>query len=89
MQELLKPFQESRKVRAAAIALLTIIVTAILGHEKIDPDTVVNAIVLLASAYMGAVAWEDVATKKAMAQPTTTIETPAPNISVTATEKHE
>lgn len=68
MQAFLEPFRASRKLRAAAVALLSIIVTALLTREAIDPNTLVNAIVLLASAYMGAVAWEDVSARQAQAK---------------------
>lgn len=67
-QAFLEPFRTSRKLRAAAVALLSIVVTAVLSREVIDPNTLINAIVALAAAYMGAVAWEDVSARQAAAK---------------------
>lgn len=67
LQAFLEPFRRSRKLRAAAVALFTIVMTALLNREAIDPNTLINAIVLLAGAYMGTVAWEDTQNARANA----------------------
>jgi hypothetical protein len=75
-------FLQSRKLWAAIVGLILIIVNAVLNGEQLDPDTVTNAIMGIVAAYMAATAWEDGQKAKATVAPTTTIETPAPNVSV-------
>jgi hypothetical protein len=75
-------FFQSRKLWAAIVGLILVIVNAILNGEQLDPDTVTNAIMGIVAAYMAATAWEDGQKTKATVVPTTTIETPADKVNV-------
>jgi len=77
---------QSRKLWAAIVGLIFILVNAYLNHAQIDPDTVTNAIMGIVAAYMASVAWEDGKKARAQAAPTTTVETPASNVTVTTTD---
>ena len=59
------------------------IVTAIINKQAIDPDTLVNGIMILVSVYVSAVALEDGMTQRNAT--TTTVSTPGKSdVSVTA-----
>lgn len=62
------------------------IVAAIVNRQAIDPDTLVNAIMVLVSAYIGAVALEDgMSARAAATAATTTVSTPgASDVTVVA-----
>lgn len=77
---------QSRKLWAAIVGLVFIVVNAALNQQQIDPDTVTNAVMGIVAAYMASVAWEDGQKAKAEATPTTTIETPAANVAVTTSD---
>lgn len=77
---------QSRKLWAAIIGLVSILWVAYQSGAAIDPDTVVNAILGIVAAYIGATAWEDGKAAEAMAKPTTTIETPSQNVTVSTTD---
>jgi hypothetical protein len=77
---------QSRKLWAAIVGLVFIVVNAALNQQQIDPDTVTNAVMGIVAAYMAATAWEDGQKAKATAAPTTTIETPATNVAVTTSD---
>jgi hypothetical protein len=79
-------FLQSRKLWAAIVGLILVIVNSVLNNEQIDPDAVTNAILGIVAAYMAATAWEDGQKAKAEVAPTTTIETPASNVTVSATD---
>lgn len=49
----------SRKVRTAIAALVTILLTAWVNGETVDPNTIIQAVAAIAMALMGAVAYED------------------------------
>jgi len=55
---------QSRKLVAAIVGLVLMIVAAISNRQAIDPNTLVNAIMVVVSAYMGAVALEDGMTQR-------------------------
>lgn len=67
---------QSRKLWAAIVGLVFIIVNAALNQQQIDPDTVTNAVMGIVAAYMASTAWEDGQKAKAAAAPTTTVSTP-------------
>lgn len=76
---------QSRKLWAAVVGLVFIVVNAALNQQQIDPDTVTNAVMGIVAAYMASVAWEDGQKAKAEAAPTTTVSTPGEsNVTVTA-----
>lgn len=50
---------QSRKMWATLIGIVMMIITAIVNKQPIDPDTLVNGIMILVSVYVGAVAVED------------------------------
>lgn len=77
---------QSRKLWAALVGLILIVVNALLNGEQIDPNTVTNAIMGIIAAYIAATAYEDGEKAKAEGKPTTTIETPSDNVTVTTTE---
>lgn len=52
-------FFQSRKLWAAIVGLVFIIVNAYLNQTQIDPDTVTNAVMGIIAAYMASTAWED------------------------------
>lgn len=79
------PVLQSRKLWAAIVGLVFIVVNAYLNHSQIDPDTVTNAIMGIVAAYMAATAYEDGQKAKAEATPTTTVSTPGgSDVTVTA-----
>lgn len=55
----------SRKLKTAIAALATILITAWVSGEPVDPDTVINAVAAIAMALIGSIAWEDAAEKRA------------------------
>lgn len=65
---------QSRKLWSAIVGLIAILVTAWQSGAALDPDTVVNAIMVIVSAYMAAVALEDGMAKRNAN--TTTVSTP-------------
>lgn len=69
-------FLQSRKLWAAIVGLVFIVVNAALNQQQIDPDTVTNAVMGIVAAYMASTAWEDGQKAKALAAPTTTVSTP-------------
>lgn len=69
-------FLQSRKLWAAIVGLIFIIVNAALNGEQIDPNTVTNAVMGIVAAYMASTAWEDGQKARAEAAPTTTVTTP-------------
>lgn len=77
---------KSRKVWAAIVGLILIFVNATINEQQVDPDTVTNAIMGVVAALMASIAWEDGQKARAEVAPTTTIETPSENVSVTTTE---
>jgi hypothetical protein len=77
---------KSRKVWAAIIGLIVILVNAYINQEQIDPDTITNAVMGIVAALMASIAVEDGMKAKAEVAPTTTIETPAPNVTVTTAD---
>jgi hypothetical protein len=52
-------FFHSRKLWAAIVGLVFILVNAWLNQTQVDPDTVTNAIMGIIAAYMASTAWED------------------------------
>lgn len=75
---------QSRKFWATLVGLILMIITAIVNKQPIDPNTIVNAIMILVSVYVGSVALEDGMSKGAVNK--TKIETPAANVQVTTTD---
>ena len=67
---------QSRKLWAAIVGLVLIVVNSLLNNEQLDPNTLTNAIMGIVAAYMASTAWEDGQKAKAEAAPTTTISTP-------------
>lgn len=65
---------QSRKMWATLIGIVMMIVTAIINKQAIDPDTLVNGIMILVSVYVSAVALEDGMTQRNATQ--TTVTTP-------------
>lgn len=83
-----KPWYQSMKLIAAAVALVLIFVNAWINHQTIDPNSVTQAVSIVIGAYIAAKAYEDGEQAKARvkaATPTTTLTTPAPNVTVTTT----
>lgn len=76
---------QSRKLWAAIVGFVSILWVAYQSGNALDPDTVVNAILGIVAAYIAATAWEDGKAAEALAKPTTTIETPSPNVTVSTT----
>lgn len=79
-------FLQSRKLWAAIVGLILIVVNSILNNQMVDPDTLTNAIMGIVAAYMAATAWEDGQKAKAQVAPTTTVETPSSNVTVTTSD---
>ena len=84
---------QSRKFWAAVVGFVTILWVAYQSGAALDPNTVVNAILGIVAAYIGATAWEDgkhteAAGKLAAAETTatqTTVTTPGESdVTVTA-----
>lgn len=71
---------QSRKFWSAVVGFVAIIIVSWRSGTALDPNTVVNAILGIVAAYMGATAWEDGKRHEAdavmAAQPTTTVSTP-------------
>lgn len=63
---------QSRKMWATLIGIILMIVTAIINKQAIDPDTLVNGIMVLVGIYVSAVAVEDGMSSRANANATTT-----------------
>ncbi len=78
---------QSRKLWAAIVGLIFVLVNAALNQAQIDPDTVTNAIMGIVAAYMASTAYEDGQKARAEVLPTTTIETPSQNIEVKTSDK--
>lgn len=78
---------QSRKLWAAIVGLLFIVVNAALNQEQIDPDTVTNAVMGIVAAYMASTAYEDGQKAKAEVAPTTTLSTPSDNVTVSTSGK--
>lgn len=66
---------QSRKLWAAVIGLVFIVVNAALNQQQIDPDTVTNAVMGIIAAYIAATAYEDGQKAKA-SDNKTTVSTP-------------
>lgn len=60
-------FLQSRKLWAAMIGLILIIVNAALNQQQVDPNTLTNAVMGIIAAYLAATAYEDGETRKAAA----------------------
>lgn len=80
---------QSRKFWSAVVGFVAIIIVSWRSGTALDPNTVVNAILGIVAAYMGATAWEDGKRHEAdavmAAQPTTTVSTPGgSDVTVTA-----
>lgn len=74
---------QSRKMWATLIGIVMMIVTAIINKQAIDPDTLVNGIMILVSVYVSAVALEDGMTQRNAT--TATVSAPGKSdVSVTA-----
>lgn len=50
---------KSRKLRTAIAALATILLTAWVNGEQVDPNTIIQAVAGIAMALMGSIAYED------------------------------
>lgn len=79
-------FMQSRKLWAAIVGLVLIVVNAVLNQQQVDPDTLTNAIMGIVAAYMAATAWEDGQKAKAEVSPTTTVTTPSENVTVSTSD---
>lgn len=77
---------KSRKMWAAIVGLILIFVNAWLNEAQVDPDTVTNAIMGVVAALMASIAWEDGQKARAEAVPTTTVTTPASNVTVSTSD---
>lgn len=80
---------QSRKFWSAVVGFLAIVIVAWRSGAALDPNTVVNAILGIVAAYMGATAWEDGKRNEAAAviaaAPVTTVSTPGgSDVTVTA-----
>lgn len=75
---------KSRKFWAAVIGLVAIFWTAYQSGTSLDPDTVVNAILGIVAAFIGATALEDGLSNRNAT--TTTLTTPSDNVTVTTTD---
>lgn len=75
-------FLQSRKLWAAIVGLVLVVVNSLLNNEQIDPDAVTNAIMGIVAAYMASTAWEDGQKARAGVKPTTTLHTPSENVTV-------
>lgn len=76
---------QSRKFWAAVVGLVAIFYTAWQSGGSVDPDTLVNAILGIVAAFMGATALEDGLTNRNAT--TTTLTTPAENVTVQTSDK--
>jgi uncharacterized membrane protein len=59
MRNKLERALQSRKVWSAIVGLIAIVYVAVVNGTELDPDTVVNAVMGIVMAYMGATAIED------------------------------
>jgi len=77
---------QSRKAMATLIGLILMVITAIATKTPIDPNTLLNGIMILVGIYVGSVAVEDGMSAKALANAaTTTVSTPGgSDVTVTA-----
>jgi hypothetical protein len=75
---------QSRKFWATTIGLVLLIATAIINHQAIDPNALVNGIMILVSVYVGAIAVEDGLTNRNAT--TTTVSTPSSNVQVSTSD---
>lgn len=71
---------QSRKFWSAVIGLVAIFYTAWQSGGGVDPDTLVNAILGIVAAYMGATALEDGLSNRNAT--TTTVTTPSENVEI-------
>lgn len=83
------PVLQSRKLWAAIVGLVIILVNSWINHATVDQNTVTNAVMGIIAAYCAAVAWEDGKLHEAEAvmatAPTTTVSTPGgSDVTVTA-----
>lgn len=63
---------QSRKAWATLIGLILMVIAAIANKQPIDPDTLINGIMVLVGVYVGAVAIEDGMSNRAQVNATTT-----------------
>lgn len=75
---------QSRKFWAAVIGLGAIFYTAWQSGGGVDPDTVVNAILGIVAAFIGATALEDGMSNRNAT--TTTLTTPSDNVEITTSD---
>ncbi len=75
---------QSRKFWSALVGLVAIFYTAWQSGGGVDPDTLVNAILGIVAAYMGATALEDGLTNRNAT--TTTLTTPSDNVTVSTSD---
>lgn len=88
---------QSRKLWAAIVGLVFIVVNAALNQQQIDPNTVTNAVMAIVAAYIGATAYEDSQHVKAKATvdaavvsaATTTVTTPGSSDVTVKTEENK
>lgn len=78
---------QSRKVWAAVIGFISILWVAYQSGTAIDPDTVINAILGIVAAYIGATAYEDGKVAEAAGKQQTTVSTGSENVTVTTEGK--
>lgn len=76
----------SSKFQAAAAGILVLVILALVNHQQIDPNVLSGLVTALVAAFIGATAYEDGQKAKASVAPTTTVETPASNVTVTTTD---
>ncbi len=75
---------QSRKFWSAVIGLVAIFYTAYQSGGNVDPDTLVNAIMGIVAAYMGATALEDGLSNRDANK--TTVTTPSENVVVSTSD---
>ena len=83
------PVLQSRKLWAAIVGLVIILVNSWINHASVDQDTVTTAVMGIVAAYCASVAWEDGKLHEAeavmAATPITTVSTPGgSDVTVTA-----
>lgn len=78
-------FLKSRKFWAFIGGIVSIL-TAAFQAPVFPVQEVITGITALVIGYMGTTAWEDVATKKAMMAPMTTVETPSSNVEISTSD---
>lgn len=75
---------QSRKFWAAMVGFAAIFYTAWQSGGGVDPDTLVNAILGIVAAFIGATALEDGLSSHNAT--TTTLTTPSPNVEITTSD---